>query len=290
MRAWRWASRPHHASVAQTAVVRLSDVTAKVHRARRIGGWIAGVVVGVPVAYLAWIGFVFSLARSPATSYPWVGMLLFIAECTAVVGVAVLAGRDIGTAMGRPPRRQNFFPSSSELELDALSDERLLTLWQTIAAGNAPHGVPSYRVAAVRQAIRQAAQSVRLRDIVPRFVRPLACALVLALPRVVIAQSSGQRMVLEVASCRADPDTSADAARSYKIGEVIDVERDTLRGNTPWLSTETVHIGGLHPPCWILSGLTTPFQPGRPESALLTLTGRMLQSGHTARFEDLVAV
>ena len=151
--------------MARTSVARLLVVTAKVHaaRARRIGGWIAGVVAGLPVAYLAWIGFVFSFARPPDTPYPWAGMLLVVAECAAVVGVAVLAGRDIGATFAPPAKRPTLFPSSTELELDALSDERLLALWQTIAAGNPPPGIPSSRVAAVRQAIRQAADQRGLR-------------------------------------------------------------------------------------------------------------------------------
>ena len=130
-------------------VVRLSTVTANSHeaRARRIGGWIGGILIGLPAAYVAWIGVVLSFARPPGTPYPWAGALLVYAECAGVVGVATLAGRAGGAALARTSRTPRLFLASSGLDLDALSDERLVTLWQTITAGNVPQGIPSYRVA-----------------------------------------------------------------------------------------------------------------------------------------------
>jgi hypothetical protein len=123
-------------------------------------------------------------------------------------------------------------------------------------------------------------------------VRQLVSALVvLALPRVAVAQGSSQRMALEAETkCRVEPDTTAQVVRSYQLGRIIDVERGTLRGGTLWLSTETVYVSGLHPLCWINGALTVPHDPNHPDSALVALTGRVLRQDVGMRFDDFITV
>jgi hypothetical protein len=92
-----------------------------------------------------------------------------------------------------------------------------------------------------------------------------------------------------------DPEAAARVVRSYHLGDVVDVQRDSLRNGTAWHSTETMFVSGLHPACWLEDSLTVPFARGQPEQALRALTDRALmdralQPENHWRFADFVAV
>ncbi|HEY4218736.1 MAG TPA: hypothetical protein VGM67_16455 [Gemmatimonadaceae bacterium] len=120
----------------------------------------------------------------------------------------------------------------------------------------------------------------------------LATALaILGVPLILAAQDGGQRLVLEQGvPCRVEPDWAARVVRSYKLGQIIYIERDTLRGTSKWSSTETTLESGSHPPCWIEQPLTVTLEREHVDSAVLALTGHALQANRHPSFEELVAV
>jgi len=144
-------------------------------RSRRRGGWIGGVVVGVPAAYAVWIGFIFSFTGPPNTPYPWDEMLIVLGFFfVAPVGLAIVAGRWLGAASaGHPTRPMSpqdgpLLEMPAEFRLHAVSSERLLALWRSINMEQTRTRVSPARLAALRHAVRQAAAQRTLRlDEVP---------------------------------------------------------------------------------------------------------------------------
>lgn len=91
------------------------------------------------------------------------------------------------------------------------------------------------------------------------------------------------------APCHAQPTSESGIVRSYRLGDVIDIDSAAARGGATWFATETMYVSGLHPPCWIEGRVTTSYDRAHPETALDTLTAYVLRSATSVRFEDLVA-
>jgi len=122
-------------------------------RGRRVGGWVGGILVGIPATRLTFAFSVLALGYHEYAQMLVVIGLGFIGP----VGLGIIAGQEIGGLIGRPHRRYSFFDTTGGLQLEEVSNERLRALWRAIATGHRLSGVASYRVAAIRKAIRQTA-------------------------------------------------------------------------------------------------------------------------------------
>lgn len=89
-------------------------------------------------------------------------------------------------------------------------------------------------------------------------------------------------------ACRASPTRSAEAVGALNFDDVRVNDRSDASGNQEtWL---LVQSSRLRRPCWVLGTLTTTFDRGQPEIALLAVADHVLASSGGRDFPDIVRV
>lgn len=83
-------------------------------------------------------------------------------------------------------------------------------------------------------------------------------------------------------ACRAAPDPSAPAVRSYRLGDRVPARHATDKASNWFLS--------LWDRCWVAVHLSTPYDRGNPEPALLAAADHILARTRPVPFADYVAV